>query len=78
MSATLLAEEQIQRAGLAADCCLLLNMHDELIWEVSEGAVAEAALVVRQAMEGAVRLTVPLVVKCSVGKRWSDLRPMVG
>jgi DNA polymerase-1 len=52
---------------------LLLQVHDELILEVPEDAAAEAAELVRQEMESAVTLKVPLRVSVETAKRWGDL-----
>jgi len=51
-------------------------VHDELIFEVPEGAVEETTNVVRRIMENAsepiVKLDVPLVVDAGTGKNWAD------
>ena len=55
---------------------MLLQVHDELIFEVPEGAVEETTNVVRRIMENAsepvVKLDVPLVVDAGTGKNWAD------
>jgi DNA polymerase-1 len=51
---------------------LLLQVHDELILECPKAAAAAAAQLVREVMESAVRLTVPLRVSVETGKRWGD------
>ncbi|NOX73305.1 MAG: DNA polymerase I [Alphaproteobacteria bacterium] len=55
---------------------MLLQVHDELIFEVPEGAVAETTEVVRGVMEGAampaVQLDVPLVVDAGQGANWAE------
>ena len=52
---------------------LLLQVHDELMFEVPEGAVPALIACVQPLMEGCVTLSVPLKVDVSWGKRWSDL-----
>lgn len=47
---------------------LLLQIHDELVFELPESAVEEVSLNVRQAMESALTLDVPLVVNFEVTK----------
>ncbi|KAG9394639.1 DNA polymerase theta, POLQ [Carpediemonas membranifera] len=76
MAATTRAEAQLEKAGLGQHCFLVLNMHDELIWEVAEGKANQAAAVIMDAMTHAVMLTVPLTVKCRVGPRWSEMQPL--
>lgn len=61
-------------AGLPA--VMLLQVHDELIFEVEETAVEETIARVREVMEGAaepvVKLTVPLVVDAGQGANWAE------
>ncbi|MDR1575083.1 MAG: DNA polymerase I, partial [Treponema sp.] len=51
---------------------LLLQVHDELILECPKEAVEETAALVREVMEQAVTLTVPLRVTVETGRRWGD------
>lgn len=57
-----------------------LQIHDELLFEVSESCLPAAALLVRNVMESAAEvwgLSVPLPVKLSVGPSWGELQPLV-
>ncbi|CAL8465203.1 g4738 [Coccomyxa elongata] len=56
-------------------CRLILQIHDELLFEIEEGALPAAARLIRQCMEDAAPLTVPLRVKMSVGPSWGSLLP---
>ena len=55
---------------------MLLQVHDELIFEVSKDALSETTEVVRKIMEKAsepvVKLDVPLVVDAGFGSNWAD------
>jgi DNA polymerase-1 len=51
----------------------LLQIHDELIFEVPEERHEELATLIKQEMEGVMRLDVPLVVDIGCGKRWSEI-----
>ncbi len=57
-------------AGLAAT--MLLQVHDELIFDVPEGEIDETIVVVKRVMEGAAHLTVPLTVDAGVGDSWAE------
>jgi DNA polymerase-1 len=57
-------------AGLKAR--LLLQVHDELLFEAPEDEAAECARVARAVMESAARLSVPLVVETGAGKNWAE------
>jgi DNA polymerase-1 len=56
----------------ALPCNLLLQVHDELVFEVRDDAVDSARTRVREAMEMAAELTVPLVVEIGVGPSWYE------
>jgi DNA polymerase-1 len=51
---------------------MLLSVHDELVFEVPEGAVEEAAALVKAEMEAAATLGVPLVADARWGKSWAE------
>jgi len=52
---------------------LLLQIHDELIFEVEEAAIQAAAAVVKPEMENVLKSDiVPLVVHEKTGKTWAD------
>ena len=62
----------IRAGGLGAR--LLLQVHDELVLEVPDGEVAPAMALVKQHMEGAARLKVPLVVDVGTGSNWLEAK----
>ena len=51
---------------------MVLQVHDELVFEVSEQELEEAKEIVRTEMENAVKLSVPLVVDVRSGRNWGD------
>lgn len=51
---------------------LLLQVHDELIFEFSEDEVEERSQHIKELMEGCVSLKVPLKVNASYGKNWFE------
>jgi DNA polymerase-1 len=51
---------------------MLLSVHDELVFEVPEGAAEEALDLVKHEMEAAATLGIPLVVEGRWGKSWAD------
>jgi len=53
---------------------LLLQVHDELVVEAPAAAVDQAVELVREAMQGAAELSVPLVVDVGVGENWLDAK----
>ncbi len=53
---------------------MILQIHDELVFEVPEDELRITADIVRNEMESAVNLSVPLTVNISYGRNWADLR----
>lgn len=51
---------------------MLLQVHDELLFEVPVREEEEVKGLVREEMEGAVRLSVPLKVDIGVGENWAE------
>jgi DNA polymerase I-like protein with 3'-5' exonuclease and polymerase domains len=51
----------------------LLQIHDELIWEVPDGSIQPFMLRAKVLMEQAVALTVPVVVEGKSGKNWAEM-----
>ncbi len=60
----------LRAAGLSAR--LLLQVHDELLFEAPESEAATLAQVARTVMEGAASLSVPLVVETGQGRSWAQ------
>ncbi len=52
---------------------MLLPVHDELIFEAPAEEVERVVRLVRQVMEGAIQLIVPLTVTVKTGPNWLDL-----
>ena len=54
------------------DASLLLQVHDELIFEVADSDVEQASTLIKNAMETVVDLSVPLIVEVGVGNNWKE------
>jgi DNA polymerase-1 len=55
---------------------LLLTVHDELLFEVPRTDVESLAAIVRETMEAALPLSVPLIVDVKVGDDWESMTPL--
>jgi DNA polymerase-1 len=53
---------------------MLLQVHDELVFEAPDDEVERVGPLVRRLMEGAATLSVPLVVDVGVGKNWLEAK----
>ena len=53
---------------------MLLQVHDELVFETPEATVESEAEMVRQEMTGAMKLACPLKVEVGWGKNWQEVK----
>jgi DNA polymerase-1 len=60
----------IRKEGLKAR--MLLQVHDELIFEVPEDESEATAKIVKQVMENVVQMDVPLIAEAGFGKSWGE------
>jgi len=49
---------------------LILQVHDELLFEAPDGEADAAAALAQKVMQGVAELSVPLVVETGIGKNW--------
>jgi DNA polymerase-1 len=68
------ADRALREAGLAATPVLLVV--DEVMFDVPETELAEAARIASTAMRHAFDLEVPLVVGVEAGRNWAELEPV--
>ena len=53
---------------------MILQVHDELLFEAPEAEIPRLTGLVKQVMEGAHKLRVPLVVDTKAGPNWRDMK----
>ncbi|GAC1493092.1 MAG: hypothetical protein NVS2B11_17130 [Acetobacteraceae bacterium] len=51
---------------------LILQIHDELLFEAAEAEAERTAGIAKSVMEGAATLSVPLVVETGAGRSWAE------
>jgi len=56
------------------DARMILTVHDELLFEVPKARADELSAIVRDKMQGAVQLDVPLTVDVGIGENWKDAK----
>jgi len=59
-------------AGHAGRALMILQVHDELVFEVDADFVPTLVAQASERMAGAATLLVPLVVDCGVGENWDE------
>lgn len=62
--------KKLKSSGLSAK--LILQVHDELIVECAEKDAEQVKTIIKEAMESAVNLAVPMIVDINVGKDWGE------
>jgi len=60
--------------GKEVDVRLLLQVHDELIFEIKADKLTEYIEPLRSLMAAALPLSVPVIVEDSAGDNWGDLK----
>ena len=75
------AEDGLKNTLLEGEARLLLQVHDELVYEIKEDKVEQARKIIENAMKNAIPSEflstlepVPLEVSASVGATWGDLK----
>ncbi|HLM53878.1 MAG TPA: DNA polymerase, partial [Pseudoxanthomonas sp.] len=58
--------------GHAQRALMILQVHDELVFEADDGFVETLSAEVTGRMAGAAKLSVPLLVDCGVGDNWDE------
>ena len=53
---------------------MILTVHDELLFEVEAARADETAALVRETMQNAAQLRVPLTVDVGIGPNWADAK----
>ena len=51
---------------------MVLQIHDELLLEVPQDEIMSVTALLRDEMEGVVKLSIPLTVECNYGKTWLE------
>lgn len=62
---------RLLRSGLSAK--MIMQVHDELVFEVPDDEVADVVEMVREEMEEVIKLLVPLKVDIGIGKNWGEI-----
>ncbi|HBQ13867.1 MAG TPA: hypothetical protein DEF51_22935, partial [Myxococcales bacterium] len=63
---------RIDRALVSMESRMLLTVHDELVFEVAPGEEDALMTLVKDGMERAMELKVPLVATAGLGRSWND------
>jgi DNA polymerase-1 len=56
---------------------LLLQVHDELLFEVEENTVPEAVKIIKKIMENVIKLKVQIIVDAKIGANWGEMEKII-
>ena len=58
------------------DIRMILQVHDELVFEIKRGKEKDAVKKVKAIMENVIKLKVPVIVDVSIGRNWGEMKDM--
>lgn len=62
----------VEENNFSRDACLLLQVHDELVFEIKKEKTKKIVPEIKKIMESIIKLKVPLVVDIKTGKNWGE------
>ncbi|MDE6224139.1 MAG: DNA polymerase I [Alphaproteobacteria bacterium] len=65
-------QNTLREQNLTDDIRMLLQVHDELVFEVRDDKIEYASKLIKDTMENIVKLSVPLVVEIGIAQNWKD------
>ena len=73
-------ERMLEREGAADDAHLILQVHDELVYEVKKERVEALAKSIKEVMESVLTpeqtAGVPIIAEAKVGENWGEMSPL--
>ena len=70
--AMITADQWIQQDKLNPDAKMIMQVHDELVFEITEDQLEHCTATIRAIMCSAADLNVPLIVDIGVGSNWNE------
>lgn len=67
---------EIDKTLHASPCVLILQVHDELLFECSPNEIKKVGEMVKEKMENALKLDVPVVVDLKFGPNWGEMEKL--
>lgn len=72
-----LRAREARRGNLPSSCQMILQVHDELLFECDPKSLEEIAKMVKDKMENALKLSVPVRVDLKAGPNWGEMKPLI-
>ena len=72
IDAQLQNKKSTKQKSKQAKCIMIMQVHDELVFEVEESVIESTKESVVEQMEAAAKLSIPLVVDAAIGANWDE------
>ena len=69
-------DDWVRKEKLEDKVRMLLQVHDELLFEIKDVTVKKYAPKIKEIMENTAKLKVPLAVDVEMGKNWGEQAPL--
>ena len=66
-------DKWILKENYGEDLKMLLQVHDELLFEVKENLIKKVAPKIAELMSGVIKLKVPIIAEAKFGDNWAEL-----
>ena len=66
------AEKRLKKEGLIDKAHIILQIHDELVYEIEAGAIKKASKIIQESMEQIIKKDVPFVATVKAGYNWDE------
>jgi len=63
-------DQALIKSGL--DAIMIMQVHDELVFEVADSDLEQCVTLIKETMESAANLSVPLIVDVGIGENWDQ------
>ena len=71
--ATIAIDAALEKENLKNKAHLMLQVHDELIYEVEENSADKISVLIKKEMEGVLNEKIPFEASISKGKNWGEI-----
>jgi len=68
----------IQKENLGKDLRMILQVHDELLFEAKKDLVKQFAPKIIEIMRNVIKLKVPIIAEAKIGDNWAELKNYAG
>jgi len=69
-------DEQLKEKNLDSSAYVVLQIHDELVYEIKEEDIKKTATLIKKIMEEVIEDDIPFVVDVKEGYNWDDTKPL--